>query len=72
MSGFLISLIGEIPEENDHPSAEFDNLKLTVENSNDKIVTLIKLEILQKSDETDADDPAAEKEPAQPAAGISE
>ena len=72
MSGFLISLIGEIPEENAHPSAEFDNLKLTVENSNDKIVTLIKLEILQKSDETDEDGSDTEKEPVQPAAGISE
>ena len=54
LSGFMISLIGQIPEENDHTEAVFNNIKLTVQDSNDKIITLIKIEI----NNDDSDQPA--------------
>ena len=59
LSGFFISLIGQIPEEKEHTEAEYENIKLTVESSNDKIITLIKVEI-------------SDKENAQPETGSSE
>ena len=51
LSGFMISLIGQIPEENDHTEAEYGNIKLTVESSNDKIITLIRLEITAEEED---------------------
>ena len=45
LSGFLIGLLGEIPEENTHPAIKYNNITFTVENSNDKVIILIKVSI---------------------------
>jgi len=51
LSGFVIDQLGEIPEENTHPQVEFEGIKFTVETSNDKIITLCKLELPEKEEE---------------------
>lgn len=42
MSGFIVELLGRIPEENENPSAEYENLVFTVLVTEDKCITKIK------------------------------
>ncbi|MBQ2307885.1 MAG: CBS domain-containing protein, partial [Clostridia bacterium] len=44
VSGFVIGLLGKIPEEDTHPEADYENLHFTVESSNDKIITQLRIE----------------------------
>lgn len=46
ISGFVIGILGEIPEEDEHPSFEYERLHFTVENSNEKIITSVLVKIL--------------------------
>ena len=46
MSGFVIELLGRIPEENENPSAEYENMLFTVLVTEDKFITKIKAQII--------------------------
>lgn len=56
MSGFLISLLGHIPEEGQMPSAEYKGVLLTALITEDMRITRIKAEILNKQEETENPD----------------
>ena len=53
ISGFVIGMLGEIPEEDEHPSFFFRNIHFTVESSNEKIVTSVLVKILHPTDHID-------------------
>ena len=57
MSGFVIGLLGKIPEENTHPEADYENLHFTVESSNDKIITQLRIEEKADNEEEKAAEP---------------
>ena len=46
MSGFIVELLGRIPEENENPSVKYENLLFTVLVTEDKCITKIKATIL--------------------------
>ncbi len=60
ISGFVIGILGEIPEENSHPNFEYENLLFTVEGNNEKIITSVRVkrlpppQIEEEAEETDA------------------
>ena len=56
VSGFVIGMLGEIPEADTHPEFEYQNIKFTVLESTKKIVTSVKLEIFEKSDDEEEED----------------
>ena len=56
VSGFVIGMLGEIPESDTHPEFEYQNIKFTVLESTKKIVTSVKLEIFEKSDDEEEED----------------
>ena len=56
ISGFVIGMLGEIPEEDTHPEFTYENIKFTVLESTKKIVTSVKIEILEKENEDDNED----------------
>ena len=45
MSGFIVELLGRIPEENENPSVKYENLLFTVLVTEDKCITKIKATI---------------------------
>lgn len=49
MSGFIVELLGRIPEENESPQAQYENLLFTVLVTEDKRITKIKAKILSDS-----------------------
>ena len=49
MSGFIVELLGRIPEENENPSAEYENVLFTVLVTEDKRISKIKAQILEKN-----------------------
>lgn len=51
ISGFVISVLGEIPEEDEHPSFTYERLQFTVESSNEKIITAVLVKLLPPMDE---------------------
>lgn len=51
MSGFIVDLIGRIPEENENPSVEYGNVRFTVLVTEDMHVAKIKAEILKKDED---------------------
>lgn len=53
MSGFLISLLGHIPENGEMPSAVYKNVKLTALITEDMRITRIKAEIIPENDEAE-------------------
>lgn len=46
LSGFVIGMLGEIPEEDEHPTFTYERLQFTVEQSNEKIITSVLVKIL--------------------------
>ncbi|MCH5350292.1 MAG: HlyC/CorC family transporter [Oscillospiraceae bacterium] len=48
MSGFVVELLGRIPEENENPSAEYENMVFTVLVTEDKFITKIKAQIINE------------------------
>ncbi|MBP5313172.1 MAG: HlyC/CorC family transporter [Clostridia bacterium] len=46
LNGFAVDMLGEIPDEGTHPEFMYKNMKFTVLESNKKLITSIKLEIL--------------------------
>lgn len=46
MSGFIVELLGRIPEENENPQTQYENVRFTVLVTEDKRITKIKAEIL--------------------------
>ena len=46
MSGFVVELLGRIPEENESPSAEYENMIFTVLVTEDKFITKIKAQVI--------------------------
>ena len=48
MSGFIVELLGRIPEENENPSVKYENLLFTVLVTEDKCITKIKATILSE------------------------
>ncbi len=57
MSGFIVELLGRIPEENENPQTQYENVRFTVLVTEDKRITKIKAEILN-----DNKNPNEEKE----------
>ena len=52
MSGFIVELLGRIPEENENPSVKYENLLFTVLVTEDKCITKIKATILGEENNT--------------------
>ncbi len=50
MSGFIVELLGRIPEENENPSVTYGNIIFTVLVTEDKCITKIKAEILNNQE----------------------
>ena len=46
VAGFVISQLGFLPKEHDHPVVEYEHLRFTVEEVEDKRISAIKVEIL--------------------------
>ncbi len=55
LSGFAVDMLGEIPPENSHPEFTYKNLRFTVLESSNKLITKLKLEILPENDEDEED-----------------
>ena len=51
MSGFIVELLGRIPEENENPSVQYENLLFTVLVTEDKCITKIKATIISENNE---------------------
>ncbi len=49
MSGFIVSLLGRIPEENENPAVTYENVKFTVLITEDMCITKIKAEIINSN-----------------------
>ena len=49
MSGFVVELLGRIPEENENPSVEYENMVFTVLVTEDKFITKIKAQMICKN-----------------------
>ncbi|MGI6529334.1 MAG: hemolysin family protein [Clostridia bacterium] len=47
ISGFVIGNLGSIPDENTHPSFEYEGMRFTVEGNNEKRITLVKMELIE-------------------------
>lgn len=56
LGGFLISRLGYLPKDGDMTEVEFENLKFTILNVEDRRIGKIRVEITPK-EETDGDDP---------------
>ncbi len=50
MSGFIVELLGRIPEENENPSVQYEDLLFTVLVTEDKCITKLKATILKKNE----------------------
>ena len=55
LSGFAVDMLGEIPPENSHPEFTYKNLKFTVLESSNKLITKLKLEILPEDSDDEED-----------------
>ncbi|MCL2105915.1 MAG: hemolysin family protein [Oscillospiraceae bacterium] len=55
VAGFVISLLGYLPREGDSPVVEYENLRFTVEEVEDKRVASLTVEILPETDEQGED-----------------
>lgn len=53
MNGFIAELLGRIPEENENPSARYENVLFTVLVTEDKRITKIKAEILSDNNQNE-------------------
>jgi putative hemolysin len=53
MAGFILSLLGYIPQPGDMPVVYFDNLKFTVLEMDDRRISKIKMEVVEDRDGTD-------------------
>lgn len=53
IAGFVLSLLGRIPEPGEHPSVVYDNLKFTVLEMDDRRIARIRLDIIEPSAEDD-------------------
>ena len=62
ISGLVIALLGEIPEENENPEIDFDRYTFTVLKSNEKIIELVKIKVNPVSLNDDEDDDDAQEE----------
>lgn len=49
MSGFIVELLGRIPEENENPTAEYENMVFTVLVTEDKFITKIKAQVIKEN-----------------------
>ena len=59
IAGFVLSLLGHIPEADERPEVMFNNLKFTVLEMADRRIAKIKLEIMDEN--SDGDDEQQEK-----------
>ncbi len=55
MSGFIVELLGRIPEEDENPTVDYGDIRFTVLLTEDKCITKIKAQINCRTDEEDAD-----------------
>ena len=55
ISGLVIALLGEIPEEDENPEIDYNRFTFTVLKSNEKIIELVKIKInpIENFDESD-------------------
>lgn len=50
ISGLVIALLGEIPEEDENPEIDYDRFTFTVLKSNEKIIELVKIKVNSPAD----------------------
>ena len=50
ISGLIIALLGEIPEEEEHPEIDYKNYTFTVLDSNEKIIKAVKIKVNEIAD----------------------
>ena len=50
ISGLVIALLGEIPEEDENPEIDYDQFTFTVLKSNEKIIELVKIKVKPPAD----------------------
>ena len=50
ISGLIIALLGEIPEEEEHPEIDYKNYKFSVLDSNEKIIKAVKIKVNEIAD----------------------
>ena len=50
MSGFIVELLGRIPEENENPSVKYENLLFTVLVTEDKRIEKLKAEVISEDE----------------------
>ena len=50
ISGLVIALLGEIPEEDENPEIDYDKFTFTVLKSNEKIIELVKIKVKPPAD----------------------
>lgn len=62
MSGFIIDLLGRIPEENETPSVQYENVLFTVLVTEDMHIAKIKAEIISKNENEKEQDVNEEKD----------
>jgi len=53
IAGFVISELGYLPQEGEHPEIHYKNLRFVVEEVEDKRIAAVKVEILPREDESD-------------------
>lgn len=61
ISGLVIGLLGEIPEEDENPEIEFDRFVFTVLKSNEKIIELVKIKVNPKASIDEAEEDVSEE-----------
>ncbi|MBQ5318379.1 MAG: HlyC/CorC family transporter [Oscillospiraceae bacterium] len=62
MSGFIVELLGRIPEEDENPSVEYGNILFTVLLTEDKCITKIKAQILESDVHSENNNDKSKKE----------
>ena len=50
ISGLIIALLGEIPEEEEHPEIDYKNYTFSVLDSNEKIIKAVKIKVNEIAD----------------------
>lgn len=62
MSGFIVELLGRIPEENENPAVEYENILFTVLVTEDKCITKIKATLISEENKNSKESKKNEEE----------
>jgi putative hemolysin len=56
IAGFIVDQLGRIPTEDEHPSVEYGSLILTVEETEDRRISRVRIERKEMPEEENEDD----------------